>query len=279
MGLVRVSIPDFDSVAKSRSDLPYGWFWDRSRQLKDRDGLVITKCVGMNETHVRHHMAQNRLHVDKGLRGKKRGTQRGWEKAKNEACVFVHGFNFRFGTAARKMALCAYKIQEDAPLFLFSWPSYQVRIAFLRGFLSSWLRLRLPGLGSQPPFQLALLSGAHCFPSCSFFSSCLKLRLPGLEPQPLPAPLSGAQHFLRVFFGSGLNLRLPGLGPQPPFQLALLSGAQNSTLLPSYGPCLSSQIFLLQKPSLFLPLPSVSSLSRSAVARKVAATCFKGPEN
>lgn len=131
MGLVRVSIPDFDSVAKSRSDLPYGWFWDRSRQLKDRDGLAITKCVGMNETHVRRHMAQNRAHVDKGLRGKKRGTQRGWEKARDEACVFVHGFNFRFGSAARKMALCAYKIQEDAPLFLFSWPSYQVRTTLL----------------------------------------------------------------------------------------------------------------------------------------------------
>ncbi|GAQ88478.1 hypothetical protein KFL_004320040 [Klebsormidium nitens] len=127
VGLVRVSIPDIDNVAQTRSDLPFGWFWDRARTAKTgvRDGLMITKCMGMSQEYLKHHMAQNRRHVDKTLRGQRRGGQRGWSKGKSEAVVYVHGFNFRFGSAARKMALCAYKIQEDAPLFLFSWPSYQ----------------------------------------------------------------------------------------------------------------------------------------------------------
>ena len=45
---------------------------------------------------------------------------------RKEACVYVHGFNNQFTKAAKKMALCGYKMQADVPLFMFSWPSYQV---------------------------------------------------------------------------------------------------------------------------------------------------------
>jgi esterase/lipase superfamily enzyme/DNA-binding SARP family transcriptional activator len=44
---------------------------------------------------------------------------------KNQALVFVHGYNVDFDNAVRRAGQIAYDLQFDGPIFLFSWPSRQ----------------------------------------------------------------------------------------------------------------------------------------------------------
>jgi esterase/lipase superfamily enzyme/Tfp pilus assembly protein PilF len=44
---------------------------------------------------------------------------------KNQALVFVHGYNVDFDNAVRRAGQIAYDLQFDGPVFLFSWPSRQ----------------------------------------------------------------------------------------------------------------------------------------------------------
>lgn len=127
LGVVRVSIPDADLVAQTHSSLPYMWYHDKFRPATSKRSVVISKCIGMTEGILRHHMSRYKLHVqlEKG----------GWAR---ETCIYVHGFNNRFVNAAKKMALCGYKMQVDVPLFMFSWPSYQV--GFVGSICHSGLR-------------------------------------------------------------------------------------------------------------------------------------------
>lgn len=118
IGVARVSIPDTDNVAQMHSRLPYMWYHDNFRPVKSKRSVVLMKCIGMNDYILRHHMKRYQIHVQQQAHGHGAGAK--------EACIYVHGFNSKFVHAARKMALCGYKMHVDAPLFMFSWPSYQV---------------------------------------------------------------------------------------------------------------------------------------------------------
>lgn len=83
---------------------------------QNRKAVLIGKCVGFSDDFMRYHAIR---YMDRVGTGRK------------EAVLYVHGFNNRFTKAAKKMALCGYKMQTDIPLIMFSWPSFQVRVRFL----------------------------------------------------------------------------------------------------------------------------------------------------
>jgi esterase/lipase superfamily enzyme len=73
--------------------------------------VLIGKCIKFTQDFAKFHVERFMHRLGPG---------------RKEACVYVHGFNNRFVKAAKKMALCGYKMQAESPLFMFSWPSYQV---------------------------------------------------------------------------------------------------------------------------------------------------------
>ncbi|GAQ79085.1 hypothetical protein KFL_000240160 [Klebsormidium nitens] len=102
-GFVRVSLPDFDDVASNGPDLPFLWRSYRKRPTGNTSkSIEIESCLVMDVAHL------------VGRNGDPR-----------EAIVYVHGFNCRFATAAKYMALYAYKLRRDVPIFIFSWPSFK----------------------------------------------------------------------------------------------------------------------------------------------------------
>jgi hypothetical protein len=82
--------------------------------------VLIGKCIKFTQDFAKFHVERFMHRLGPG---------------RKEACVYVHGFNNRFVKAAKKMALCGYKMQAESPLFMFSWPSYQVGMAFCVSFL------------------------------------------------------------------------------------------------------------------------------------------------
>ncbi|GAQ79093.1 hypothetical protein KFL_000240240 [Klebsormidium nitens] len=106
-GFVRVSLPDFDDVASNGADLPFLWRSYRKRPTGNTSkSLAIESCIVMDlDCHIGHIVGRN--------------------GAPREAIVFIHGFNCRFASAAKYMALYAYKMRRDVPIFVFSWPSFQ----------------------------------------------------------------------------------------------------------------------------------------------------------
>ena len=139
-GVLRVSLPDFDAVASNSQRLPFDWSYSRTRVTGNTSKkLEVSACIVLD--------------VQPLLCNTPRGR---------EATVFVPGFNSSFDWAARKLALYAYKLRRDAPVFLFSWPSFEVRCAQRTLTVSTALRCRgrhssFPGrpLGSFLPGRIS----------------------------------------------------------------------------------------------------------------------------
>ncbi|GAQ89204.1 hypothetical protein KFL_004970010 [Klebsormidium nitens] len=109
LGYVNVSVPDVDDMALSGAPLPHGWEHDRDREVKKKKSrLLIAKCLVIQKEQFGFHV--------------KKLTKLATVK---EAVMYVHGYNNKFSAAAMKFALAAYKMKADAPLFMFSWPSFQ----------------------------------------------------------------------------------------------------------------------------------------------------------
>lgn len=110
VGLIHVSVPDVDNLIASGTPLPSGWEHDRDREVKKKKSrLLISKCLVIQK-------AQFGFFANKITKA----------ATIKEAVLYVHGYNNKFSLAAMKFALAAYKMKADAPLFMFSWPSFQV---------------------------------------------------------------------------------------------------------------------------------------------------------
>lgn len=126
VGLLNVSVPDVDNILATGAPLPTAWEHDRDREVKKKKSrLLIAKCLVIQKEQFGFHV--------------KKLTKM---SAIKEAVMYVHGYNNKFSQAAMKFALAAYKMKADAPLFMFSWPSFQVRSS-LFCFRPFWAILRV----------------------------------------------------------------------------------------------------------------------------------------